>query len=152
MLKHFLVFTGTNCTLVSCGPFSMITNDNSATISISGRLIKETNINITSEARIIVPDSLVDLIEGYNKLPDTATFTTQYEMVTSGAVPEFVIIIISVCISLVVLIIIIIILVKKNFFKHATIMEQEESRKPLTSEQTQDNFNDDEEINWQTAA
>ena len=130
----------------------MITNDNSATISISGSLIKETNINITSEARIIVPDSLVDMIEEYNKLPDTATFTTQYEMVTSGAMSEFVIIIISVCISLVVLIIIIIILVKKNFFKHTTIMEQEESRKPLTSEQTRDNFNDDEEINWQTAA
>ena len=130
----------------------MITNDNSATISISGSLIKETNINITSEARIIVPDSLVDIIEEYNKLPDTATFTTQYEMVTSGAMSEFVIIIISVCISLVVLIIIIIILVKKNFFKHTTIMEQEESRKPLTSEQTRDNFNDDEEINWQTAA
>ena len=130
----------------------MITNDNSATISISGSLIKETNINITSEARIIVPDSLVDMIEEYNKLPDTATFTTQYEMVTSGAMSEFVIIIISVCISLVVLFIIIIILVKKNFFKHTTIMEQEESRKPLTSEQTRDNFNDDEEINWQTAA
>ena len=130
----------------------MMTNDNSATISISGSLIKETNINITSEARIIVPDSLVDMIEEYNRIPDTAIFITQYEMVTSGAMSEFVIIIISVCISLVVLFVIIIILVKKNFFKHTTIMEQEESRKPLTSEQTRDNFNDDEEINWQTAA
>ena len=144
------MFTGTNCTLVSCGPFSMITNDNSATISISGSLIKETNINITSEARIIVPDSLVDLIEEHNKLPDIATFTTQYEMVTTGAVPEFVIIIISVCSSLLVLLIIIIILVKKNFFKHTTIMEQEDSRKPLTSEQAPDD--DDDDIKWQTAA
>ena len=148
----FCIFTGTNCTLVHCGPFSKVTNDNSATISISGSLLVETNFNITSEARIIVPDSLVQLIEEYNQLPDTATFTTQYEIVTSGALPEFVIIIISVCISLLVLLIIIVILVKKNFFKHTTIMEQEESRKPLTSEQTQDNLENDEDVQWQTAA
>ena len=130
----------------------MLTNDNSATISITGSLVMETNINITSEARIIVPDNLVDLIEEHNKLPDSATFTTQYEMVTSGAMSEFVIIIISVCISLLVLLIIIIILVKKNFFKHQTIMEQEDSRKPLTSEQTQDNLDNNDDIQWQTAA
>ena len=130
----------------------MLTNDNSATISITGSLVMETNINITSEARIIVPDNLVNLMEEHNKLPDMATFTTQYEIVTSGSVPEFVIIIISVCISLLVLLVIIIILVKKNFFKHTTIMEQEDSRKPLTSEQTQDNVDDNDDIQWQTAA
>ena len=144
---------GTNCTFVNCGPFSMNTNDNSATISITGTLIQETNnINITSKASIIVPDSLIQIIEEFNTLPDSATFTTQYEVVTTGAIPEFVIIIISVCISLIVLLLIIIILVKKNFFKHTTIMEQEESRKPLTSDQTKDNCDDDENINWQTAA
>ena len=130
----------------------MLTNDNSATISITGGLVMETNINITSKARIIVPDNLVDLIEEHNKLPDMATFTTQYEIVTAGAMSEIVIIIISVCISLLVLLVIILILVKKNFFKHQTIMEQEDSRKPLTSEQTQDNLDNNDDIQWQTAA
>ena len=130
----------------------MLTNDNSATISITGSLVMETNINITSDARIIIPDSLINLMEEHNKLPNTATFTTQYEMVTIGAMSEFVIIIISVCISLLVLLVIILILVKKNFFKHQTIMEQEDSRKPLTSDQTQDNLDNNDDIQWQTAA
>ena len=125
----------------------MLNSDSSATISITGNLLEETksSMNLTSEARIIVPESIEQLLEPYNQLPDEAFFTTKIlpDVMTSGF--TLTVIIISAVVALLILLTIIFILVKWDFFKRTSIeeQEQEDSRKPLTE--------DKEEIDWKSA-
>ena len=143
-----LGFNGILCVKFICGTFSMTTSDNSATISITGNLIQETktSMNLTSEARIIVPANIKQLLEPFNQLPDEASFTTKIlpDVTTSGF--TLTVIIISAVVALLILLIIICILVKWDFFKRTTIeeQEQEDSQKPLTEEK-------EDEMDWKSA-
>ena len=143
-------FADVVCSVYNCGSFSLLSNNNVATLSITGDVIRVSEtFNITSEAVVSVPEDIQELIEEFNTLPDEARFISHYDLdISTSALSELTIIILAVAGGLVLLLIIILALVKMGFFRRRSIEEQENEDLKKETDASQP---EEESLVWQSS-
>jgi len=123
---------GSLCALITCGPFPLWSQEESATVEVSAEFLKDsirdlTIFSVASEARTWLP-GLEQVLQAHNDLPDKAWFSTVFNSrdVTRGGIPLWQIVA-TVAGSLVLLLVLLLFLVwRTNFFKRNAADRQKE--------------------------